>query len=689
MKGKESTGALKARLRKMAERMLDTGQYEPDAIEPANLDDLTQELHIYHAELEIQNEQLRRTQHDLEQVSQRYQSLFELAPVGYVVLENQGRIVEANQQARNALDLDLTQNLLGTPFSIYLAPSDRMTWQRHLQACLATGQGHRCEVQLRGESDREVHVLLVSKVLPTDEPDHGHRILVSLTDITQRKEIEKRVQGLKNQFEAFMEHLPAGAFVCGEDRQVRFVNRFMREQLGAEAPGEDRPGLLAQDLKAHRRLVAHGEEVQEPVELVDVHGRHRVFQCARFPIVLPDQGGLTGGVLLDMTRLKEAETRRRRMEKQLRQSMKLESIGRLAGGMAHDFNNQLTVIQGYCEMLVLSEGLSDPARRQLGEIARAANRAHALTDQLLSFSRRQMLMPEKTDLNDLLASILPEVRSELGPDVVVRYEPGEDLPPIQIDRGQFKYAVRCLVRNAGEALEGQGQFMMRTGQCSLASKDLSPADPAQPGTFLYADFEDTGCGIPKSALPNIFEPFFTTRSVGKGAGLGLSMVHGFVLQSGGKIDVKTSVGQGTRLRIFLPLTPLSESWDPLLAVGDLPGGDETLLLVEPDPQLLTMISARLREVGYTVLEARDGAQALLMAEEEHGPINLLVTAGDLPDVTPAQLAGRLEERIGSKAWYRMEKPAEPSARSDPKTGLVRSVAVDIRKLLDGENVDPS
>ncbi len=683
MKGNRESGAMRAQLRKLAERMLDTGQYEPDALEAfgsQSLEDLVQELHIYHAELEIQNEHLRRAQQELERVSLRYQSLFDLAPVGYVILDKRGRIVEANQQARDSFDESLRGNLLGTDFSIYLAPSDRMAWQRHLQACLSTAQGRRCEVKLRSKGDPPRYVLLVSKVLPDHSEKNERRILLSITDITRRKQSELRLERLKNQFESFMEHLPAGAFVRQGADSVLFVNRFLRRQFGASPCRQDDPGKLAEDPHGHRRLLeARQDELLEPLEIRDVHGNKRFLQCICFPIALPDQEDIQGGILLDVTRLQETESRRRAMERQLRQSMKLESIGRLAGGMAHDFNNQLTVIQGYCEMLTMSGRLSDQARRQLREVGRAANRAHALTDQLLSFSRRQILMPETTDVHSLLQSMLPEIRAEVGADIQVQLDQ-QSCPPIEIDRGQFRQAICCLVRNARDA--GASQLRLRTGTRRLEEEDLSPQDPARPGQFLFVEVQDDGCGIEKSVISNIFEPFFTTRKVGQGVGLGLSMVHGFALQSGGKVDVESTSGLGSTFRIYLPLESRTHTWDPLLPGGDLPRGAETLLLVHPDPRILAMLTARLREMGYRVLEACDTNEALRLAGQEE-TLDLLVASEELPEADPEALADRLKPKLPSGHLYTIAKFSESSARSHENAGIVRKTAMGIRHILDG------
>jgi PAS domain S-box-containing protein len=671
----------------MAESLLQTGQYEKDAVAPGNIDDLIQELHIYHAELEIQNQQLRRTQEQLEQASRRYQTLFELAPTGYAVLDSKGTVLEINEQARIILQYDAKAELVSSPFSLLLAGRDRMTWQRHLQAVLTSQTPNACEVELRSRQGQPVNVLIVSRQLPeaSDNGPGAQRILVSLTDISARKCAEAELRALQSRFEAFMSHLPAGAFLVDDQGRARFVNRFLAETFGARQMSEGQPGRLAEDADLHR-VLAEASEESENLQAIDRQNGKRIIRVERFGVRLSDRSLLRAGIVLDITDLEQAEKHRRLVERQLRQSLKLEAIGRLAGGMAHDFNNQLTVIQGYCELLGMDQDLPGRCYKQIDEIRHAARRAHRLTDQLLSFSRRQILVPEFTDVNDEIAGLLGDVKRLAGGAISVEWRPDETLDPLEIDRGQLRHAVMAMAQNAVDAMGDGGQLAIRTGRTELTTEDLSASEPAQPGRFVWIEVADTGCGMNPTVQANIFEPFYTTKEIGQGVGLGLSMVHGFVLQSGGTVTVDSEPGQGSTFRVYLPYNKPAQYWDMISPRSALPGGEETLLLIESDPRALAMLTTCLREIGYTVLEALDADEAVRLARGEVEPIDLLVVSESLrtpADQIVSRLGGHLKD--GRVLHVDTRGHGQGHGDGDGAGSITRRLADGVRRILDRDD----
>ncbi len=310
------------------------------------------------------------------------------------------------------------------------------------------------------------------------------------------------------------------------------------------------------------------------------------------------------------------------------QSTKLEALGRLAGGVAHDFNNLLTVIEGYARMLRDEPDLAQAeAVEYVDEIIRAANRASDLTRQLLAFSRRQSSQPRSLDLNELVRSTSGMLRRVIGEDIQLETDLCEEASHIFADPSQIDQVLMNLVVNARDAMPGGGQIRIST----------SFHDPA-----VELRVSDHGSGIPPEVMARMFEPFFTTKESGKGTGLGLSLVHAIISQAGGKVDVETALGQGTTFKIRFPLY-----WgevidmDPAAAERDSPRGRETILVVEDEEPLRSLIRRLLERGGYHVLEAADGDEAVSLARARKLQIDLLLTDVMLPHRNGVDVAGEV------------------------------------------------
>jgi len=339
---------------------------------------------------------------------------------------------------------------------------------------------------------------------------------------------------------------------------------------------------------------------------------------------------------------KRAENALRQSEKQLWLSQKMEAVGRLAGGVAHDFNNLLTVIKGYTELILGGLEPSDPLRAEMEEVQKAADRAAALTRQLLAFSRRQVLAPRVVNLNDLVEDMNKLLRRLLGEDIQLCTKLGSDLGSVTADPGQIEQVIMNLAVNARDAMPKGGKLTLET-----ANADLDPAysrqhAPLRPGAYVMLAITDTGSGIDPETLSRVFEPFFTTKEQGKGTGLGLSTVYGIIKQSGGYIWPYSELGIGTTFKIYLPRVDemAARLPAPTEATSGL-GGTETILLVEDEEGVRSLTSQLLQRHGYTVLEAEHGQDALLLCERYSGPIHLL-----LSDVVLAHMSGRdLAQRL--------------------------------------------
>jgi PAS domain S-box-containing protein len=341
------------------------------------------------------------------------------------------------------------------------------------------------------------------------------------------------------------------------------------------------------------------------------------------------------GVALDVTA-------RRELESQLRHAQKMESVGRLAGGIAHDFNNLLTAITGHGDLLTGSLAANDPLQVDVAAINAAAARAATLTRQLLAYGRQSLLRPEPVDLNAVIADIEPMLRRLIGEDIELRTELEPDLGWVQADVGQLDQVILNLVVNARDALSGGGSIVLSTANVELGETDLAEHPRPREGRYVTISVTDTGVGIDEATRARIFEPYFTTKDRGRGTGLGLATVLGIIEQSGGHIDVISTVGVGSTFRAYLPrradprTVPVPEA-----GPGGLPDqGHETILLAEDEESVRRMTATVLERYGYRVIEARDGTAALDAAAAHDGPIDLLLTDVIMPGLNGRQLADR-------------------------------------------------
>jgi PAS domain S-box-containing protein len=359
------------------------------------------------------------------------------------------------------------------------------------------------------------------------------------------------------------------------------------------------------------------------------------------------------GEITHFIAIKAEVTERKRLEQQLRQAQKMEAVGRLAGGVAHDFNNMLTIISGYSGLLIEHPGIAEPLRGYVDEIRNASGRAASLTRQLLAFSRQQVLAPRVLDLNSVVSNIQKMLKRLIGEDIDLVTALGESLWPIMADPGQLEQVLMNLAVNARDAMPDGGVVTIETSNVKMDAASAQAHFPLKPGPYVLLTFSDTGVGMDAETQARIFEPFFTTKEVGKGTGLGLAMVYGIVKQSGGYIWVSSDVGKGTTFRIYLPRTEV-EVVDPSSGRGrpEALRGTETLLLAEDDDSVRELVRNVLRENGYKVLEASRGEEALELSELFAGKIDLLVTDVVMPQMNGRELARQLlNQRPQTKVLY--------------------------------------
>jgi PAS domain S-box-containing protein len=357
-----------------------------------------------------------------------------------------------------------------------------------------------------------------------------------------------------------------------------------------------------------------------------------------------DRGEYTGyeGLIQDITEY-------RRLQEQFAQAQKMEAIGQLAGGVAHDFRNQLTVIKGYGEMLLRRNFVKGEAEDYVQQILKAADRSATVAGQLLAFSRQQTLRPEVVSVNSLTGDMMKSLAQTLGEDIRLSIMPCGDLWDIRVDTGQFQQALVNLVLNARDAMPQGGQLMIETGNIVLDEDFVRRHVGASAGRHIVLTVRDTGAGMDPETLGRLFEPFFTTKPVGEGTGLGLAMVHGFVVQSGGFIELETRPAQaaghgtyvpgGTTFRLYFPaVEDVAESARRTPQAPDLPRGSGTVLVVEDEGAIRRVLLETLGECGYTVLTAGDAQEAMALIESAKQKIDLLITDVVMPGWSGPELA---------------------------------------------------
>jgi PAS domain S-box-containing protein len=400
-------------------------------------------------------------------------------------------------------------------------------------------------------------------------------------------------------------------------------------------------------MRAYARTIgADEEEVVRAFHEVPAMSRQQFEKIARVLFTLANQLSNVAYQNVQQARFiaeqKRAEAEREKLQALLTQAQKMESVGRLAGGVAHDFNNMLGVILGHTELALEKADENCSLYADLKEIQTAARRSADLTKQLLTFARKQIIEPKQMDLNDTVEGMLNMLRRLIGEDIDLIWTPAAHLWPVKMDPSQIDQILVNLCVNAQDAIAGLGKVTIETGGYSFDQEYCSDHPGFIPGDFVLLAVSDNGCGMNQETLDNLFEPFFTTKDVGKGTGLGLATVYGIVKQNNGFIDVYSEPGRGSIFKIYLPRFVSGD--EPAVVIPErktAPGGDEIILLVEDEPAILRMTRMMLERKGYTVLSAATPAEAGEIAKNNPGPIDLLMTDVVMPGMNGWDLAEKI------------------------------------------------
>jgi two-component system cell cycle sensor histidine kinase/response regulator CckA len=474
--------------------------------------------------------------------------------------------------------------------------------------------------------------------------------LALATDVTERKRAEEALRQSEQKYRDIFDFATVGIYQSRHDGSLITVNAPLAEMLGYDSSEDlmrinlddvyvdpdDRRKLIARyepEGKGHRLELRWKKKDGKPIWLeIDARTVRNADGSTRY----------FEGFVHDISARRKSEEEKRRLQEQLVQSQKMEAVGQLAGGIAHDFNNLLTAITGYSELLLGELNPEDLRRSHAEEIRKAGERAAALTQQLLAFSRRQVLEPKILDVNTVVSDIERMLRRLIGEHIELKTRKESDLWKVRADPGQIEQAILNLVINARDAMPNGGTLAIETNNTNLDESFASSHVPTRPGDYVEVAVTDTGSGITEEVMARLFEPFFTTKEVGKGTGLGLSTTYGIVKQSGGYLWCESEVGLGTTFRVYLPRVdePVAHP-EPRPAPPPIHPGDETVLLVEDEPEVRSLVQRILKTQGYTVVTAANPDEAIAVAREFKGTIQVMVTDVVMPGMSGLQLAARL------------------------------------------------
>jgi len=454
-------------------------------------------------------------------------------------------------------------------------------------------------------------------------------------DISESKRAEEELQASEARFRSVVATASDCIINCDSQGNMVFVNNITEKVFGYspdELLGKSLTLIMPERFReVHQQgveRIASGGEAKVIGKTVELVGLRK--GGIEFPIELSlskwesDDGVYFTGMIRDISERKD-------LEEQIRQAQKMDSVGRLAGGVAHDFNNLLTIITGYADLTIDSLDSRDPTVSNINEIQGAAEKAAALTQQLLAFSRKQKLQPKILDLNKIIDELLKMLQRMIGEDIEIQTKPEEELWHVKIDASQMEQVIINLSINARDAMPAGGRLTIGTQNMVLDEDLIATHGEVPAGNYVMITVADTGEGMSDEVQAEIFDPFFTTKAEGRGTGLGLATVYGIVVQSGGHIDVQTELGQGSTFRIFMPKT--EEDVDEIASkhdAMDMPRGTETILVVEDEDGVRSLVCTVLKEQGYRIMEAHNGAEALMICRELEKPVDLVITDVVMP-----------------------------------------------------------
>ena len=469
--------------------------------------------------------------------------------------------------------------------------------------------------------------------------------VIVFRDATDRRLAEAARIEAEAKYREIFENAVVGMFQSTPDGRYLRVNQALAAMYGYRSP---------QEMIEATKDIAHHEHPDPALRDVFRYLLKEKNIVSAFPLEVLRHDGTRLSTIVNARVVCDAEgrvsyyegtqediTERKSLQAQFEHAQKMEAVGRLAGGVAHDFNNILNVITGYSEIAMHKIAINNPVVSEITQIKDAAARAAHLTRQLLVFSRQEVIQPTVLDLNKIVGGLSQMLERLVGEDVNISFEPSDGLGLVIVDSGQIEQILMNLGVNARDAMPTGGRIVIQTANVNLDKEYTKQHMPVEPGPYVMLSFSDTGHGIDRHLLPKIFEPFFTTKEVGKGTGLGLATVYGIVKQSNGNIWVYSEPGIGTTFKLYFPRVGLSETPAEFESQTASPGGRETILLVEDDLQMREMVCSMLEVAGYTILKPETSTAALELAQNIDQTIDLILTDIVMPHMSGVELCDRV------------------------------------------------
>jgi len=556
----------------------------------------------------------------------------EQTPLGVMELDLEGRLMEWNTAAERIFGFP-KEEAVGKDFRHLIIPESARSNMQAIWEDLLKGSSE--PGRMRENVTRDGRVILCEWSNTPIRDAAGRIIGISslCEDITEKpREIENLA--------AFPRYNPNPVMQFSEEGELVYCNESADEM--ARSLGKQKvPEILPPDVAVAVRecLESGGIQVRRETKT-----NSRTIAWAFFPIPAV---GCVHCYASDVTE-------RLNLEQQLRQSQKMQSVGQLAAGVAHDFNNVLTIIQGHCELVAMGEKLTKSGLESLDQVRMAADRAAKLTQQLLTFGRKQFMQMESLDINEIIQRVTQMLRRVLGENISLRSNLAPRMPAIEADATMMEQVIMNLSVNARDAMPGGGSLNIGTVPVLVSRAYVERNPEAREGTFICLSASDNGTGIEPDKLNKLFEPFFTTKEVGKGTGLGLATVYGIVKQHQGWIEVESELGKGSVFKVYLPGTSKAvQARNGRIAPQNVRGGKETVLLVEDEAGVLTLARGVLKSYGYDVIEARSGVEALRLWAQHDTRIDLLLTDIVMPEgMSGLDLAKKLRaEKHDLKVLY--------------------------------------
>ena len=568
----------------------------------------------------------------LQESEEKYRALYDNAPLSYQSLDEQGNFLDISPAWQNTLGYDMDE-VIGKNFGDFLHPDWKAHFKENFPRFKHAGGVHGVHFRIRHKNGHYLDIEFEGCIGYTAEGKFKQTYCV-FQDITRRRQAEEALRESEAHMRTLVETLPDLVWLKDPEGIFLNCNQKFERLYGAkqsEIVGKTDYDFVDKELADFFRekdkavmAAAKSRVNEEEVSFAD-DGHTEQLETVKTPMFDAD-GRLIGvlGVGRDITERKQTELA-------LRRSQKMDAVGQLTGGIAHDFNNIINIITGNLDLLERHIPDDETTQKRINNINKSAQRAADLTRQLLSFSRRQAEQIEKTDISFIIHEMDSLITRSVTPQVEVDHLNAADLWQTEIDPGDFEDSLLNLVLNARDAMDGQGHLVIGTRNCTLDAEYCAQNSAAKPGDYVELSITDSGNGIAVDHLERIFEPFFTTKEPGKGTGLGLSMVYGFIQRCNGHIKVVSEQDVGTTFRLYMPRSKLlSQVQTPHMKQTETPsGGNETILVVDDEEALRELVEESLKELGYRILTAGDGLQALNILSETP-QINLLISDVIMP-----------------------------------------------------------